>query len=136
MKCLICNYNFKLLANYNKHLYLHRTSRSAIFKCFWPKCEKVFSKYKTYKIHYFRHKSVSTNIISLSKNQLLEIRKCKVKDCPFETTSLKEIVAHVSDHLICNGQISCPFKNCKSSFINKSSFRCHVFRLIYSVKYI
>lgn len=123
--CCICGESVQSLKAYVVHCKLHRNEPRCIFKCVGIDCKQVFSGYASLKSHFYRHHNGTS---SVAQDMALETLKCAVSLCERQCDGVKELVAHLKEHIAEGRLVKCPVRGCKSVFTVKSSFPSHLSR--------
>lgn len=126
--CGNCNFSSSDINGIHNHYLNHRIDKIGIFLCFFPDCGYKFSKYEMFKQHLNRkhveNKTV-TNIVCATNNLF-----CSNLNCNFNSPSVSELLKHVFDYhpLSDSNKYECPFSTCSKHFLNKNTFKSHIFR--------
>lgn len=126
--CCVCGESVQSLKAYVIHCKLHRNEPRCIFNCVENDCKQVFSGYAALKSHFYRHHSAAASVAP-DHAMALAILKCTVALCERQCDGVRELVAHLKEHIAEGRPVNCPVRGCKTSlFTVKSSFTSHMSR--------
>lgn len=97
--CCICGEAVQTVKACVMHCKLHRNEPRCIFKCVGVGCKQVFSGYAALKSHFYRHHHGAS---SLARDNIMAFAtlKCTVSLCEHQCDGVKELVAHLKEHII------------------------------------
>lgn len=125
LTCNICLKSFPFWLNYHKHLRAHKFKHST-FYCFYHNCSEFFNNFSSYLSHVYR-KHIKTKTYIKIKNTC-ESRTSPCYNCNKSFSNTLNLIKHVILHIKSDSFLFCPLNNCKSRFINETSFRSHLKR--------
>lgn len=123
--CNICGEDIQSVRAYVLHCKLHRNELRRIFKCVGTSCKQAFSGYTALKLYFYRHHNSTPTI---TQDVTLTPLKCTVSLCERQCEGMKQLVAHLKEHIAERRHVACPVSGCKSVFTAKTSFTSHMSR--------
>lgn len=117
--CKYCTFSSISLRGYVFHFANHRNMYNVKFPCAISECQRFFKNYNSFKCHMLRNHFTVNEKDKISWTCIY----CGQTDSTFSA-----IVSHLRIHIEAGVIINCPFKNCKSTFKNRSSFNSHLHR--------
>ena len=104
---------------------MHANSSNVCFRCCFPHCHSVLLTHHALRMHVLRNHEVKCRRVVQHNGASLE---CSVDMCSFTSNDFSVHIAHLKSHILSGIAIACPFKNCRKTFLKKSSFSSHVSR--------
>ncbi|XP_032446174.1 uncharacterized protein LOC116737240 isoform X1 [Xiphophorus hellerii] len=124
--CTFCCKTLDSVRGYVLHCRVHRNEPSCVFKCLGTECKRTFCTYAAFKTHFYRVHNVASQ--PESAKAIVAKLKCTISLCGHRSQTVKEVVAHLKEHIMEGRPVACPVKACKKVFSVKSSFTAHMSR--------
>src|SRR6218665_4062963 len=121
--CSICSRSFGSVLVWLSHSRMHANSSNVCFRCCFPHCHSVLLTHHALRMHVLRNHEVKCRRVVQHNGASLE---CSVDMCSFTSNDFSVHIAHLKSHILSGIAIACPFKNCRKTFLKKSSFSSHV----------
>lgn len=109
------------------HCRVHRNEPRCVFKCIGTDCKRTFSTYAAFKAHFYRAHNMHP-APSLTASAVLKDFKCGISLCGCQMHTVKELIAHLKEHIVEGRPVACPIRGCMKTFTVKSSFTAHMSR--------
>lgn len=104
--CNICNKTCSNSFTHVRHMRMHSFLPNATFKCGFPQCTRVFSKFSAFKCHTYGHK-FGKNKTKLHKTDDLT---CHIDFCSSKCEDIRGLILHLKNYHITEGKtVTCPF---------------------------
>lgn len=115
----------KTLRGYVLHCKLHRNEPHCLFKCQSSGCSKTFFRYGAFKAHFYRRHNMPE---AVNVGAVVSTYRCPVALCEHHCQEIKNLLAHLKEHIAEGREVCCPVTGCTSVFNVKSSFTSHILR--------
>ena len=113
--CTFCSKTLKSLRGYVLHCRVHRNEPSCFFKCLGTECKRTFCTYAAFKTHSYQVHNVTSH--PDSAKAVVAKLKCAISLCGRRSQTVKELVAHLKEHMMEGRPVTCPVKACEKVFI-------------------